>query len=79
MRHGCPPAMETCWVPAQLPRPAQPFSGALPASLQVPGPKAEGVEREIKWGQNIPASAEQAKEELKYVGANAAVLVGSRW
>ncbi|KAI7841377.1 hypothetical protein COHA_004995 [Chlorella ohadii] len=47
-----------------------------PEGREVPGAEAEGVEREIKWGQNIPASAEQAKEELKYVGANAAVLAG---
>ena len=71
--------MPSHWVPAQLPRPSRPPSDALSASLQVPGPEAEGVEREIKWGQNIPASTEQAKEELKYVGAHwVAAVVGWR-
>ena len=40
---------------------------ALPPATQVPGPEAEGVEREVKWGHNIPASTEQAREELTYV------------
>ncbi len=40
---------------------------AEPQGRQVPGPEDEGVEREVKLGKNMPASAEQAKEELKYV------------
>lgn len=36
---------------------------------QVPGPEDEGVEQEVKLGKNIPASAEQAVEEAKYVRA----------
>lgn len=43
------------------------------AAPQVPGPEAQGSEREIKWGQNIPASGEQAKEELKSVGGGTAL------
>lgn len=39
----------------------------------MPGPEAVGSEREIKWGQNIPASGEQAKEELKSVSGGAAL------
>lgn len=38
-----------------------------PEGRAVPGPEAEGVERKVVLGENIPASAEQAKEELKYV------------
>jgi hypothetical protein len=40
---------------------------AEPGGRQVPSNEDEGVEREVKWGKNIPASAEQAKEEVKYV------------
>ena len=38
----------------------------------MPGPGDEGVEREVVWGKNIPASAEQAKEEVKYVSGRRA-------
>ena len=40
---------------------------AEPGGRQVPTNEDEGVEREVKWGKNIPTSAEQAKEEVKYV------------
>ncbi|PRW59608.1 transcriptional regulator [Chlorella sorokiniana] len=46
-----------------------------PEGREVPGPEAEGMEREIKWGQNIPASPEQAKEELKSAGKGLAESV----
>ena len=38
-----------------------------PQDREPPNPADDGVEREVKWGRNIPASAEQAKEELKNV------------
>ena len=75
-RPGADPHPRTS-APAPAPAPSPP-----PTSTQVPGPEAEGVEREVKWGQNIPASAEQAKEELKYVrgplGAGRWVLGAAR-
>lgn len=33
----------------------------------VPSEAEMGSEKEFKWGVNVPASAEQAKEELQYV------------
>ncbi|PSC71063.1 hypothetical protein C2E20_5565 [Micractinium conductrix] len=46
-----------------------------PEGRAVPGPEAEGVERKVVLGENIPASAEQAKEELKYAGKGLAQSV----
>lgn len=40
---------------------------SAPSSQGVPREEDLGTEREVKWGQNLPASAEQAKEELKFV------------
>lgn len=35
----------------------------------------EGVEREVKWGANIPASAEQTAHELKNVSSCGSMLI----
>ncbi|KAL4458686.1 hypothetical protein ABPG75_013551 [Micractinium tetrahymenae] len=48
---------------------------SAPSSQGVPREEDTGTEREVKWGQNIPASAEQAKEELKFAGKGLAESV----
>ncbi|KAL4420142.1 hypothetical protein ABPG77_010358 [Micractinium sp. CCAP 211/92] len=48
---------------------------SAPSSQGVPQEEDLGTEREVKWGQNIPASAEQAKEELKFAGKGLAESV----
>ena len=49
---------------------------SAPSSRGIPSEEELGTEREVKWGQNIPASAGQAKEELKFVSRAAARCVG---
>ena len=51
-------------------RPSYSAGGGEAGGRAVPGPEDDGVEREVKWGKNIPASAQQAREELAYVSGS---------
>ena len=56
--------------------PAQTAAASRAGPRGVPDESDDGVEREVKWGKNVPASAGQWKEELKYVRGAGRVAAG---